>query len=410
MKHSLKSILAAGMLLTTTLVFTSCEGALDDIFGEWSRPTPTEAPTEGSTPAPLILDLSTVTEAITIQDGYTLTGTLDVANYPVKISIADGATVTFDGVTIIGVNNDGCKWAGITCEGDATIILKEGTANTVKGFHKYYPCILAAVYKTLTIKGTGMLNVSNDGWGAGIGGGHMIACGNIDIQGGTITAKGGGNSAGIGSGSYTGASCGNITISDGDITATGGDGATGIGSGKDPGAICGNIIILGGKVEAHGGSDAAGIGSGKNHAICGNITISDGDITATGANGSAGIGSGNFNSQCGNIIISGGTIMATGGLHAPGIGCGGFAGYPSQCGAITITADVTSVTAIRDGSANYSIGTGPDGSCSMVKFGSLTMYDGTNWTTTPTNGNAYDGLNLAIFTTTNSNDTWKLVP
>ena len=28
------------MLLTMTLVFTSCEGALDDIFGEWSRPVP----------------------------------------------------------------------------------------------------------------------------------------------------------------------------------------------------------------------------------------------------------------------------------------------------------------------------------------------------------------------------------
>ena len=38
MIRSFKSITTAAMLLVTTLVFTSCEGAFDDIFGEWSRP------------------------------------------------------------------------------------------------------------------------------------------------------------------------------------------------------------------------------------------------------------------------------------------------------------------------------------------------------------------------------------
>ena len=35
MIRSFKSITTAAMLLVTTLVFTSCEGALDDLFGEW---------------------------------------------------------------------------------------------------------------------------------------------------------------------------------------------------------------------------------------------------------------------------------------------------------------------------------------------------------------------------------------
>lgn len=69
------------------------------------------------------IDLSTVNSDITVTDGQTLTGTLDVANYPVKISIDYGATVTLSNVTIIGVDNQNYKWAGITCLGDAIINL-----------------------------------------------------------------------------------------------------------------------------------------------------------------------------------------------------------------------------------------------------------------------------------------------
>jgi hypothetical protein len=45
MIRSLKSISAAAMLLVTTLVFTGCEGAFDDIFGEWDRPAKTDSST-----------------------------------------------------------------------------------------------------------------------------------------------------------------------------------------------------------------------------------------------------------------------------------------------------------------------------------------------------------------------------
>ena len=56
------------------------------------------------------IDLSAVTEDITVPNGFTLTGTLDGEH---KISIADGATVTLDNVTINGYHS-WFEFAGIT--------------------------------------------------------------------------------------------------------------------------------------------------------------------------------------------------------------------------------------------------------------------------------------------------------
>ena len=85
-----------------------------------------------------IIGLATVDSDITVEDGAILTGTLG-AN--VQISIADGATVTLDGVSINGENYENYSWAGITCLGNATIILKDGSENTVRGFNEDYPGI-----------------------------------------------------------------------------------------------------------------------------------------------------------------------------------------------------------------------------------------------------------------------------
>ena len=223
------------------------------------------------TMAPPVTDLSTLTDNYTAKNGETLTGTLDAK---VQISIAARATVTLDGVTINGVNNSDYTWAGITCEGDATIILKDGTTNTVTGFHQEYPGI-HVLSGTLTIKGetegTGKLIASSNGWGAGIGGGYGIDCGNIEIQGGKITATGGSSAAGIGSGS--GGTCSDITISGGTVTATGGSNAAGIGSGNNAG--CGDIKITSGvtQVTATKGSSADNsIGKGR-LGYCGTVTI-----------------------------------------------------------------------------------------------------------------------------------------
>lgn len=221
------------------------------------------------------VDLSTLTGDYVAQNGDVLKGTL-AKN--VKISIAAGATVTLDGVTINGVNYPQYEWAGITCAGDATIILKDGSTNTVTGFLKDYPGIdvlgdaaNSANNKTLTIKGTGSLDASSNGKGAGIGGGYGIACGNIKIEGGTITATGSSFAAGIGS--AEGSSCGTITISGGTVTATGGNKAAGIGSGYN--ASCGAITITTGvtRVTATAGASApSSIGAGYG-GTCTSVTI-----------------------------------------------------------------------------------------------------------------------------------------
>ena len=223
------------------------------------------------------LDLATVQSNQKLYDGMTVTGTLG-AN--VKISIADGATVTLDDITINGPGGFNYPWAGLTCEGNATIIL-QGT-NTVKSFHANYPGIQAAhntgsgTEYTLTIEGTGSLTASSITDGAGIGGGKD-KCGNIHILSGTITAIGGKYGAGIGSGSPT--TCGTITIEGGTITAIGGYCGAGIGSGcgdwSSQSANCGDITITSGvtSVTATRGELAPNsIGKGKD-ASCSTVTI-----------------------------------------------------------------------------------------------------------------------------------------
>ena len=211
-------------------------------------------------------DLGALTDDLLLTDGMTICGTLS-GNY--KVSIADGATVTLSDATITnGVNGA----AGITCEGDATIILSG--ANTIKAVAENYPGIHVPEGHTLTIKGPGSLDVRGK-WGAGIGGGYNIPCGNIVILGGTITAQGGNWAAGIG--------CGHNT-----------------GTGSDNRSRCGTISILGGNVTAIGGTYASGIGAGRQdtsshiYTCCGDIVIAPGVtvIATKGSNGGLPISTG----------------------------------------------------------------------------------------------------------------------
>ena len=222
-------------------------------------------------------DLSKLTaestaEFATATDGMTISGRL-AAN--VKVSIADGATVTLDGVTIGGDDDENYKWAGLNCLGDATIILKDRTENTVRGFNPFYPGIHVPAGSRLTItggtEGNGRLIATSTGYGAGIGGGYEIHCGNIDIQGGNIRAMGAIYAAGIGGGHD--AICGNITISGGTVMAMGGPEAAGIGGGSD--GRGGNITITNGvtRVTATKEENAPySIGAGK-YGFCVTVAI-----------------------------------------------------------------------------------------------------------------------------------------
>ena len=194
-----------------------------------------------------VLSVHNVTDLSTIHGDYRvetnneeLTGTLGSGGH---ITIKDGVTAILMDVEINGVHDgENYKWAGITCEGDATIILAH--SNEVKGFNQDYPGIYIPQNKTLTIKGGGRLKATSNGEGAGIGGGKGsgLSCGNIVIESGYIEAIGGSKAAGIGSGEN--ASCGTITIKSdvAELIAKKGDSAErSIGAGNN--GSCGTVTI-----------------------------------------------------------------------------------------------------------------------------------------------------------------------
>ena len=239
-------------------------------------------------------NLATLTGDVTAEDGTVIYGTL-AGQY--KVSIADGATVTLNNAVITnGLDDSSYSWAGITCLGDAEIILASSSENVVKGFYNEYPGIYVPVGSTLTIGGSGSLTASSNGFGAGIGAGYgyrspsgdPYPCGNIRIEGGTITAIGGGRCAGIGGGN-AGSTCGDIEILGGTVTATGGSWAAGIGGG-DVGT-CGDISIGAGVTRV-----VATSGSGNQYATyqpigqgdggtCGTITVDSSLSDTTSADG-----------------------------------------------------------------------------------------------------------------------------
>ena len=353
---------------------------------------------------------------------------------PNTITIADGQKVLLDGVNIKAENAN-----AINCLGSAEIVLS-GTntvtseSNPATSGTLNFAVIKAGTYEpiktTLTISGDGILNanpvyysgatnpahngavigadfegscgniVINGGtitvstnYGAAIGSGRVGSgtskCGSITINGGTIKATGS-TGAGIGSGGRTSGnsgktSCDGITIKGGKVTARSVGGAA-IGAGKCEGggtnsnSYCGDILITGGTIDAQttntGDYAGAAIGGGY-HSKAGNITISGGIIKAYGHRYSAGIGAGGRNSQCGNILINGGSVDTQGGYgtyEGAGIGTGkGSANNAkSTCGTITITNGVTVVKAYNSyGSASkMNIG---KGSSSYTQCGAVTI-------------------------------------
>lgn len=241
---------------------------------------------------PIYVVLGDVHSDTELADGTVLTGTLTNA---VSLTIAAGATITLRDVSI-GAAVNLYSGPGLRCLGDATIIL-EGT-NTVKS------SIAAGIQPgpagtTLTIRGDGVLHAT--GQGAGIGASTYGTCGNITIEGGTVTANGGNGAAGIG-GAYYG-SCGDILIKGGNVAANGGYNGAGIGCGY--GSTCGSIRIQGGNVVARGDYGAAGVG-GAVEGSCGTITVTptvESFVAHKGEGAAACVGPGSGDSSSSTIWV-----------------------------------------------------------------------------------------------------------
>ena len=297
-----------------------------------------------------LITITASTGELTLVNGDAITGTGGTETH---VTVADGATVTLRNVDITGIPiNTDHSWAGITCEGDATILLS-GT-NAVKCGWDSYPGIFVQkvgdVRKTLTIDGDGSLTATSFR-GAGIGGQLGDNGGNVIINGGTITAT---SRFGAGIGGGNEAHFGSITINGGTITAssTGDMSGAGIGSGRMDlpsgySRTIGDITITDGDVTAISYALGAGIGTGycpKGNVTCGDITISGGSVTAyTLQDASAAIGSGcaivdESTNTCGTVTIGSGVTSVAVGIRTFTGYIGNYFGHGADatCGTVTI--------------------------------------------------------------------------
>ena len=156
--------------------------------------------------------------------------------------------------------------------------------------------------------------------GAGIGNGDQsgVSLGAVTISHSTVTATGGAEAAGIGTGNESTVKAFNIEIKDHSIvTATGGEYGAGIGGGDN--TSCGTIIAQ--------AAEGAGIGSGKTSSGSGgSITISDSTVTAVSPKNGAGIGGGEDGDGDAFLVSGRSTVEAVAGSDGWGkaVGYGDF--------------------------------------------------------------------------------------
>ena len=406
MKHSIKSTLLGGVLLfVLSMCLTSCEGSLDDVFGEWSKPTGNATSGGGSgTDGGSSASVSSLTFIVTnLKLGLnsttpeTLTATISPSDATITWSSSDDAVATVDATgkvtpVAVGTATITAKAGDKTAECPVYVYAGKASINdgdvTVTSGEWYIEGDGTEVTNTITIADGASaildgININNSAAGT-------TPC--IICQGdATITLADGSNNTITAKSTFAAIQAGGNgtdgkkliikaeTAGTGKLTATAGSKAAAIGSNYD--ASCGDIEIQGGDITANGGSYAAGIGSGMaggTTLTCGVITISNGKVTANGgANGGSGIGTGsavngaddnqNGDQTCTGITISGGIVVATGGNNengysggGAGIGTGGAKSNggctaSQKCTDITISGgDVTA----NGGSFAAGIGTG----------------------------------------------------
>lgn len=216
-----------------------------------------------------------------------------------SLILADGVTLTLNKLRLYNT---------IQCEGNARIILSEGSTNLINTSERPdLAGIKVGPSGKFVLSGNGSLEVITGEHGAGIGSCYnktagITTYGDIEIQSGTLSIQAGYAAPGIGFGGKGG----NIVISGGDITTLGGWCAPGIGT--TYGGSCKDITISGGSVVSVGNEVAAGIGTGE-LSTCGNILITKDVVSVTaqkGVNGSESIGVGDNSEEvygCGTITI-----------------------------------------------------------------------------------------------------------
>lgn len=269
----------------------------------------------------------------------------------VNLVLCDGVTLTVEkGIHVTGENSltiygqeagDG----GIDANAIEDQAALGGNENEAAGYIQIYG---------------GTVTASGGFQAAGIGGGNCGSGGYIEFAGECTVEADGGEMGGAGIGGGWAGSGGNIVINGcNKIVAKGKGGGSGIGGGQ---AASGSqngeeIVIKDGVIYAYGRSGGSGIGGGGSGSA-GNIKIYDGQIEATGDYGGAGIGSGYGGAAGGKIVILGGKIVAIGStnLNEGSAGIGG--GNRGAGGSITISGAEVHATGGAGAPAGDGIGNG----------------------------------------------------
>lgn len=342
------------------MLLTSCEGTLDDVFGEWSRPTPgnntNTTPSTDTTNKYRVwngTDYDTPTIPSTAIDASTITTTINAGFYDVKSDVNLSGTITLAGDAEF-VLRDGAtlKIAGAIVDNTDTYNLtiyaqSEGTGmgkldiTSTSGDNPIYA-------KKLTIHG-GEIIASNTGGnavnlpgGLDMLGGKLTASsdftaiyvdgGAINVVKGTIDAQASGdtyyalNASGI-----------NMTVLGGTVKATtSGNNSSCINVG-DEFTVSGGVIdaqatgdsygIRADKFTVSGGTVTAKSGGGSKDAIylAAKMEVNDGTINATAGADCIGINIKNYSSATTPVFnVSGGNITVIGGNATTGNGKAGI--------------------------------------------------------------------------------------
>ena len=309
---------------------TSCEGALDDILGEWSRPTPggNVTPGGGSTPAAATYlkwnDGTQALEAVEIPDAPSMTST----------------TTTWSGTYI--VSEDVTIDDDVTLGGDVDLIMLDGKTLTLTDDH----WITAStnnytlnIYGQSTTTGAGKLVVNTTTSKIRS---IYVQSGTINIHSGIVSATASnGNSFAVwakamniyggeveAKGLSVGLKVDNLNILGGTVTAENGDG-------KATNAIESSTIIIDGattSVTAKGGNakdyDSYQVGASQGIYATTSMTINDGEVIVTGGDGVTNMsdGAAAILVPYVSLTVNGGSLIATGG-KAVDNGNGGNALY-----------------------------------------------------------------------------------
>ena len=372
MRKSIKTILAA-LALAMPLVLTSCEGTLDDIFGEWDRPSG-NANSGSNTPGETIVKYKAYnSESGTFEEKqitvFTLitssTTTLEAGTYVVE------GNVTIDGNVIIG--------------GEIELVLSDGATLTINGDFNSGGDSSAKIYGQSSGTGKLIINTTTDELSS-------INLNDLVMNGGEIEVNCTGNK---GYGINTG---GDFYMYGGKITATATKRAINIQSGCKFYMVGGEVNVTGTSYTETGGAVRGGWGiNGEINMSGGTFTAHGGDSGAydatTGCEGGLGIN--------GNISISGGTLSTYGGKGGPGTTTRG----PGGCGAAaTLTYSGGNVISIG---GEYGTGSGSNGNGQCLNqiinnTGATLQYDycslPVNWATATT-GSIPGGSNTVLGTT-----------